>query len=236
MSRNSLVKSIKYLQRIYRILGNNNYPKRLIDKMIANVRSKNIRVPENSYAYLSFNDTANNTMPNTEQSQHYASIAYVPGLSESISRSCEYFVPELKMAMRPHSKNGFSFTNLKSKIPKGQTSGVVYKVDCDDCNASYVGETTQKLCVRMAQHEYDSRKTHTTKNHSALAKHAINNKHKFKFDDVSILAKERNKTKLQIQEVNQIIKYESTVCNDKSDKKDYSNAYYNLIKMGFNNA
>ena len=79
----------------------------------------------------------------------------------------------------------------------------------------------------------DSTKQLGSKNLSALAKHAIENKHQFKFDEMKILVNERNKTKLQIHEVNQIIKFEQNVCNDKSDKKDYSNTYYNLIKMGF---
>lgn len=57
------------------------------------------------------------------------------------------------------------------------------------------------------------------------------NKHSFKFDEAKILVNERNKTKLQIHEVNQIIKFESNACNDKTDKKDYTNTYFNLIKM-----
>lgn len=64
-----------------------------------------------------------------------------------------------------------------------------------------------------------------------VARHAIENKPHFQFDGVEVLVNERNKAKLQIEEVSQIIKYESTACNDKSDKKDYSNNYYNLIKL-----
>lgn len=51
---------------------------------------------------------------------------------------------------------------------------------------------------------------------------------KFQFDGVKILV---NKTKLQIEKVNQIIRFEKTSCNDKNNKMDFSNNYFNLIKM-----
>lgn len=62
-----------------------------------------------------------------------------------------------------------------------------------------------------------------------MATHTYNTGHSFNFEKPNILKFERNKLKLQIQEVNQIMKFEDKVCNFKTDKKDYSNTYYNLI-------
>lgn len=83
----------------------------------------------------------------------------MPNLSETLVRSCKYFVPDLKLAMRPHQTNTCLFTQLKTKIPKEEQSGVVYKIYCKDFPATYVGETIQKVCTRFHQHEQCSLST-----------------------------------------------------------------------------
>ena len=219
------------LLRIKEILSKNNYPEKLINKLISEVRCRKARTGTDSYAYLSINNTtapkedANHTM----QPQRFASLTYVPDLSESISKTFRHFVPDIKMAMRPHHKNNKMFANLKSKIPKDEKSGLVYKIDCADCEAVYIGETTQKFGMRKYQHKCDCKKQ-ITKNSSALAMHAKENGHNFNFDEAKILKTERNKLKLQIHEVNQIIIHEDIACNKKTDKKEYTNTYINLIK------
>ena len=60
--------------------------------------------------------------------------------------------------------------------------------------------------------------------------HANEKGHNFDFDQAKILKTEQNKIKLQIHEVNQIIIHEGTACNKKTDKKEYTNTYINLIK------
>lgn len=84
---------------------------------------------------------------------------------------------------------------------------------------------------RLKQHEYDCKTLKHQTNTTALAKHAISNKHEFDYQNASILKTEQNKIKLQIHEVNQIVKYEHVACNYKSDKKDYTNSYCNLIRL-----
>ena len=116
-------------------------------------------------------------------------------LSEQVKRSCQHYVPELKVAMKPHQQNSLMFTNLKHKIPKTDKSGVVYKIDCKDCSATYIGETIQKLGERVKQHQQDCNKS-INSNISALAKHSLSQQHNFNFDDVKILINERNKTKI----------------------------------------
>jgi len=220
------------LRRIRDVLAKNNYPDNLIQKLISDVRNCKARSGTDSYAYLSTNITTipNSTQvaDNTMQPQRYASLTYVPELSESISKTFQHFVPEVKMAMRPQHKNSSLFANLKSKIPQYEKSGVVYKINCADCNAVYIGETIQKFGTRKYQHKCDCNKQ-ITKNSSALAMHATANKHNFDFEGAKILKTERNKLKLQIHEVNQIIIHEDTACNKKTDKKDFTNTYVNLI-------
>lgn len=220
------------LQRIHEVLHKNNYPENVIKSLIAQVMKKKPIDASSSYAFLSRtrvgDETTNNDANNTVN--QYSSVAYVPGLSESISKCCKEFAPNLQLAMRPYKKNLSMFTNLKSRIKDDDKSGLVYKIECADCDAVYIGETIQKFGKRKGQHKNDCTKP-LNKFSTALAKHARNKKHQFKFDDGKIMKREKNKTKLQIQEVNQIIKFESVACNEKTDKKDYTNAYINLIKQ-----
>lgn len=220
------------LQRIKCVLIKNNYPEKVINDLIQKVKRKKPIDASRSYAFLSRTrigdeSTLNNkTLTETNQ---FASLAYIPGLSEAISKSCKQFVPNVKLAMRPYMKNSSMFTNLKSRIKTDDKSGLVYKIDCAECNAVYIGETIQKFGTRKHQHSTDCQKP-LNKFSSALVKHAKYKNHHFKFNDGKILKRENNKTKLQIHEVNNIIKFESVACNEKTDKKDYTNAYINLIK------
>lgn len=226
------------LKRIKTILTKNNYPENVIKKLINSVRQRvknknnNSNENSNSYAYLS-TDEGNTSTYNKEPSSitNYASMTYVPSLTEKLSKACKYFTPNVHLAMKPPIKasNKQFFKNLKSQLQIGQKSDVVYKINCKNCNVVYIGETTQKLTKRMKQHQYDCKTIKQQANISALAKHARSNKHEFDFENTKILKIEQNKIKLQIHEVNQIIKYEQVACNYKSDKKDYTNSYCNLI-------
>lgn len=125
------------------------------------------------------------------------------------------------------------FKDQKSKIQKEEKSDVLYKIDNPDSQATYIGETIQKLGSRIYQHQYDCKSNKPPDRLSPLAIHSIDNGHTFKFKDAEILTTKKNTNrKLQIYEVNQIIKFEQSICNNKSDVKDQSSSY-NLIKMGF---
>ena len=49
----------------------------------------------------------------------------------------------------------------KDKIKKEDLSNVVYKVNCQDCNYSYVGQTNKKLKTRLKEHIKDFNKPTT---------------------------------------------------------------------------
>ena len=59
-------------------------------------------------------------------------------------------------------KNNFSIESLfqyKDKIPTSLLSNVVYKYTCEQCTATYYGETTRHLCTRIAEHKGLSSRT-----------------------------------------------------------------------------
>lgn len=223
------------LTRIRKILQKNNYPNNVINGLIARVinKSKALGSSKRSYRFLStIQETTTNITNKTTQPQttHFNSLVFVPGLTDKLAKISKNYVQETQIAMRPAKKLSLLFSNMKHKLELEQKSGIVYKIGCNDCNSVYIGESKQLFGKRLYQHQNDCKKKKVTKSTTALAKHSIEQKHSFNFDNAEILKMERTKQKLQIQEVNQIIKHEDIVCNYKTDKKEFSAAYYNLIK------
>lgn len=73
----------------------------------------------------------------------------------------------------------------------------MYNIPCD-CGAVYIGETGKTLDVRLKQHKNDVRLTQNKiinkeieidniHGKTALVKHSIQNNHKFKFDETTIV-------------------------------------------------
>ena len=52
---------------------------------------------------------------------------------------------------------------LKDPIPKIFQSNIVYKIDCIDCDASYIGKTTRPALRRFQEHDVNLVKPKITK-------------------------------------------------------------------------
>ena len=68
----------------------------------------------------------------------------------------------------------------------------MYKIDCEDCDAKYVGETGRALNARLKEH----RRPRT----SHVGKHLKEHQHQFKDQDVAVLHQEANWFKRGIAE------------------------------------
>ena len=69
----------------------------------------------------------------------------------------------------------------KDKVRPEEKSGVVYKIECADCEAKYVGETERSLKKRITEHHRDS---------SPVGHHMGYQKHSFTTDNVSVVHQE----------------------------------------------
>lgn len=197
--------------------------------VVINSRNNGNQTHMKSYAFLSMNETTNQNTQINEAEKMYSSVAYVPNLTEELAKQCQYFTPNVCTAMRPVKKNNLFFSKMKQKLETKDKSNVVYKVKCKDCSTDYIGKTTQKVGIRMHQHDYDTNSSKADDKISAISKHVRETDHNVDFSKPKILVSERNHTKLLINEVNQIIKYKETACNDKTDIKSYSDSYWALI-------
>ena len=132
----------------------NNYPIKLIDTKINEIKARNFQKSvsrkeyEEKFKNLDYTNFQNITLPFTDL-------------------KCGKIAFEIKNLIRkicPNFELNFSFTNiklknfvsplLKPKISKELKSGLIYEFKCP-CSESYIGETKQLLCYRVQQHRRD---------------------------------------------------------------------------------
>ena len=115
------------------------------------------------------------------------SLPYVFGVSEKISNILFKF--GVKVCHKPLTKIG-TFLPVKDKIDVNKTCGVVYRVDCGDCERSYIGQTKNALSTRIAQHKAALRLIQPDK--SALAEHSLTEGHRVDWSSATILSRASN--------------------------------------------
>ena len=69
----------------------------------------------------------------------------------------------------------------KDKTDKVNQANVVYKINCKDCNVSYVGQTSRRLQVRAKEH---AKKYKEKDQNSGLFMHTQDNNHIIDFQNI----------------------------------------------------
>ncbi|KYN27545.1 hypothetical protein ALC57_03064 [Trachymyrmex cornetzi] len=123
---------------------------------------------------------------------------------------------------------------LKSFIKRGKDNlehlsnqNVVYKISCEDCDASYVGQTKCKLSTRLHEHISDIKKR--TGSSSVISDHRMNSNHDFKWNEVKILDKEASYNKRLISEII-FIKMQKQGINKQNDTEALPESYSQIIQ------
>ena len=99
-----------------------------------------------------------------------------------IARTLNQF--NVNVAHKPVMTVGFILRKPKDKFSKDLSSGVIYKINCKDCDKVYIGQTSRALRSRTREHK---RAIFTGDKNSSLAQHFIKNSHEFDLDDVKII-------------------------------------------------
>ena len=103
-----------------------------------------------------------------------AAIPYIKGISENISRILQPF--NIRVAHKPITTLRQLLTNVKDKDEQRNRQGAVYKINCSDCHASYIGETGRNLATRLTEHKRATRKGDVNNHiaeHHRLTNHTI---------------------------------------------------------------
>lgn len=108
-----------------------------------------------------------------------------------------------------------------------QNSNVVYKICCNECDATYVGQTKRQLKTRIKEH-MNNIKMNSNK-HSVISEHRIKDKHTFDWENVKILDRESNYYKRSISEMLNI-KEQRNGLNLNKDTELLSDSYSDTLK------
>ncbi|XP_055542748.1 uncharacterized protein LOC129728337 [Wyeomyia smithii] len=122
---------------IHQQLSLNNYPKSLRNRFI-NRRQENIITPQES---------SDENLKYT-----YRSITYIPYLSNRIDKHLKNEYKNKRLAHRNTKTVGQLLTNVKDPVPQEHQNNVIYKIPCKNCDACYVGMTTNMLKTRISGH------------------------------------------------------------------------------------
>jgi len=186
----------------------NDYPEKLINTIFKN------RI------HLFYNQFQPKNI-SQKNSKNYLSLPYISGLSEKISGT--FREHNITVAHKGYNLLKSNFSKLKSKIPKDKKSHVIYEIPCKDCEGVYIGQTSQYLKNRLYGHRYDR------KNKTALTNHVLEKKHTIDYENTKILRTENHTKKREFHEMIEIQKNKKSI-NAKSDTKNLSKIYFNLIK------
>ena len=122
----------------------------------------------------------------------------------------------------------FNFVRLgKDRLDRLNNSNVVYKINCNDCNGFYIGQTSRLLKIRLTEHE---REIKNKKSQSAIFEHASNYNHSFKFDNFQILDIETQYYSRLFSEMINIVFHDSKI-NRITDTHNLRNNYKHFLKM-----
>ena len=87
--------------------------------------------------------------------------------------------------------------HVKGQIMADKQKGVVYRVNCNTCNQTYIGETGRTLKVRLKEHH---RAVNVSDTNNGIAVHANEHDHPVDWSSAKILHKETNFIKRKVVE------------------------------------
>jgi len=211
----------KNLTEFVKVLLNNCYPLPFIFHTI------NSRLALHSKKdFLHIHNNINYNSVDQTSEKEFFTIPYLNSISES-------FIPIIK-------KYGFNIAfsisvTLNFLIKCGKDSldtmsqhGVVYKISCHDCDASYVGQTKRQLRTRIKEHVSDIKKKSGSP--SVISEHRRNFNHEFEWDNIKIIDNELSYQKRIISEMVHIKKQQHGL-NKQSDTEFLPMSYIPILDL-----
>jgi len=122
------------------------------------------------------------------------------------------------------SKLDYIIRAQKHILPIQSQNNVVYKFACRDCDASYIRQTCRQWKTRISEH-FNHTKEYI---HSIITEQRLKYSHKFDWENIGILDKERYLTKRLISEMFHI-KNQKTNCNLQSDTEYLDNSVISIL-------
>ena len=95
----------------------------------------------------------NDECANTETKNELTTVPlpYIRATSETIAQILKPF--NIRIAHKPTRTLQHLLTNVKDKDDPKDRQGTVYRIRCNDCNGTYIGETGRMLTTRLGEHQ-----------------------------------------------------------------------------------
>jgi len=204
---------MKNIESCIGYLLNNGYPLKLIFDQI-NKRLKTIfinKVPSN---------INNGIMPvkvadkSSENKRQFFVIPYVKNISEITASIFDRSA--FTVGFRSLNRLDNIIRVQKDRTEHTMKNNIVYKINCNNCAASYVGQTKRQMKTRIREHC------------NVISEHILNFKHNFNWDNVKILDREPNWHKRLISEMLHI-KEQKNGINLQRDTELLNESYFGLL-------
>ena len=167
----------KNLTFIKDLLLQNNYPLNLIEF-------------SNKKRLKKLSNIQNSPHNNNNNKKMFISLRYVKEMEKFINHLFKQHNTNVIYSINNKLNNIIKLGKDKTKI--SDNVNVVYKINCKNCDASYVGQSGRRLDVRIKEH---TQKYINQDNNSSLYTHATNNNHDIDLTNIKILDTECNRGK-----------------------------------------
>ena len=157
------------LSLIKQLLFNNDYPVDIVNTYI----EKRLKFLNNNLKKLKVNNRPRIVLPFVEELKPVMKNFFNKFHTDIIYSTVNKFRRFIKLG--------------KDKCKTGENTNVVYRVDCNDCDATYVGQTGRRLDIRIREHKKRCEKYDMN---NALYTHISETNHSINFNKVKILDKE----------------------------------------------
>jgi hypothetical protein len=208
----------KNLEFCIEVLQNNGYSLELIFKKIQLRLKKlfNMKINKNNEVLRD---------ENTEITEKKLMVMpYIRNITETIASTINK--NEFMIGFRCLNKLDRFIKTHKDRNAPNCNNNVIYKVSCNDCNASYVGQTKRKLKTRLKEHKNNIRLN--SSKHSVISEHILNYGHTFDWENTQILDSEPNYYKRLISEMIHIKEQQNGI-NLNTDTELLDNSYFAIL-------
>ncbi|XP_071579044.1 uncharacterized protein [Temnothorax nylanderi] len=204
----------KNLNFVIKVLLGNGYP---IDLIFLHINKRLRKLQSIKH---------NNTSDDSENAEKksFIVIPYLGHTSEIIASAIDKsensvgyrILNNLSSIIKVHKDKNAHFSN----------NDVVYKICCNNCDASYVGQTKRQLQTRLKEHKNNIRLDDSK--HSVVSEHSTKFNHSFDWDNTRILEVEHNyKKRLTAEMIH--IKEQINGINLNKDTELLNDAYFDIL-------
>ena len=197
------------LDHIQKVLNNCGYPNWIINKVKNEVLNKNTDEPS----------VPAPTITKRKPTHAHVVVPYVEGTSEAYRNTMEKH--GIKVYFKGHNTIKNNLVSPKDFANKEKKSGLIYRIRCNSCSDSYVGETGRMFQDRLKDHRRAPSPVHL---HSTNTGHPPPS-----LDNIDILAREAHSKKRLIKE-SMYIRVNNPVLNRNIGKYELPHIYDKLLK------